>query len=155
MEKKPRSKKKIIIGVVVAIVILFILFMMIGSSDSVFDDAKSMDKGEFMKTCQEVKYADLNRHADDYYDKAIRMSVRVGNEFEENNFDSYTGNFKVDPENWYDDNIILYNGSETEIIEDDVIDVYGIYKGKVEVKTVLGQKLQVPEIKAVYVEIKK
>ena len=80
------------------------------------------------------------------------MTVRADNEFEENYFDSYTGKLGENPEYWSDNHLVFINYSDKNIVKGDVVTVYGIYEGLLEIETIMGQKIKVPSIDAIYIE---
>jgi PKD repeat protein len=127
-------------------------------SDGEFSDSKSisvdatMSEEYFKKSCENVKYGDLLRNPDDYLSKPIHVKGKIVQFLsnEEFHFNITRGSY-----GYWDDRawLVLNNPPEENIIEDDIVEVWGFGGGNQEYETAIGGTNTIPVIFAQYVEI--
>ena len=114
-------------------------------------DINSNDNGEneYMKSCVTVDYTDVERNPNQYKGKKIKISGKVI-QVSEGWFNSVT--LRVDQGNnqiWY----VTYTRSdnnESRILENDQLTFYGECDGVESYKTIIGNQVTIPSIKAKY-----
>jgi len=112
---------------------------------------------EFKSQCTTIPYEKLARETERYVNSKIKLTGQVFQVQENGNrvvlmVNVTKGNFDIyqDPV-WV--NYLLKKG-EKHILQGDIIDLWGTVKGRKSYITVLGNKMTVPEINAVIIELK-
>lgn len=117
-------------------------------------------KKEFIKKCKTYKYKSLKRNPDKYQYKNIVATVKISQVINDGGNTAYrcyvyTGGEYVD----YDTNKEFYivddrKNKSPSLLEEDVIKVYGIYAGNVDLQRALtGTTDKVPGISMMYVKL--
>jgi len=147
------------------LVILLVLFgMMVAGSGNQYklsSDATELSEKDFKAACKEVDYKDLLRNAEEMKGSKIAIKGRVNQVVYESEEGTSESQYKVATgydelsEDYFDDDIILYfkRGDMSKIIEDDTLMIYGEISGTETYTTVLGEKVTVPVVTGVYVEM--
>ena len=112
---------------------------------------------EYKESCQAMDYKTIARQPELYEGKNIKVTGEVWQVVEEGDDALYQINIDK-TEYGYDYNSsvqIIYKDAKNNfrVLEDDIITVYGEYKGIVSYTTVLGAKQSIPQISAKYVEL--
>ncbi len=133
---------------------LIILYVTDGERSNSADITINVTQSEeqFKKSCKNVKYSELLRNPDDYLMKPIHVKGEIVQYLsnEEFHFNITKGSYGFwDDRAW----LVLNNPSEENIIEDDIVEVWGFGGGNQEYKTALGSTNTIPLIFAEYVEI--
>lgn len=151
---------KFAIGVVVAIVIINNLPSNSSSSSTKLKEAETtaskMTMEQFKETAIDVSYDELKRNPDKYTGKSIVMKLYIAQIVSNKQWRAYTyGNSQ-----WsrYDTDEEFYvfdkRTTGTNIIEKDVVTVYGIYRGVASVTRALtGTTEKVPSIEVYKLEL--
>lgn len=112
---------------------------------------------EYKDSCQAMDYKTIARQPELYEGKNIKVTGEVWQVVEEGDDALYQINIDK-TEYGYDYNSsvqIIYKEAKNNfrVLEDDIITVYGEYKGIVSYTTVLGAKQSIPQISAKYIEL--
>jgi len=123
----------------------------LNDSTSVGIDAKISEE-YFKKSCQNVKYGELLRNPDEYFLKPIHVKGKIVQFLNNTQFHF---NITKGSYGFWDDRawLVLNNPPEENIIEDDIVEVWGFGGGNEEYETVMGATKTIPLIFAEYVEI--
>ena len=127
-------------------------------SDGEFSDSKSvsanatMSAEYFKKSCENVKYGDLLRDPDEYLMKPIHVKGKIVQWIsnEQFHFNITKGSY-----NYWDDRawLVLNYPPEENIIEDDIVEVWGFGGGNETYETAIGGTNTIPVIFAEYIDI--
>lgn len=109
----------------------------------------------FKDECQSYTYEQIARNPDDYIGEKAKFTGEVIQSMQEGN--SYTLRVSITKSDWgYEDPILVsYTAKqgESRILEDDIVDIYGLLGGTYTYETVMGNKLTVPLLNALYIDI--
>lgn len=170
-EKKGQSIAGIILSVIAIVCIVFWLGIGLTSEDSnnetISTSAKSENKAtevketkeQYIASCLDYKYKDLARNPNEYKGKRIKFTGEVI-QVQEGFLNSVVLRVNVTKNEydfWEDTVYVEYtysNSNESKILEDDIIDLYGEYKGLKSYTSVLGSTVTIPEVEAKYINIK-
>lgn len=112
----------------------------------------SESEEDFKKSCQNVKYGELLRNPDKYLFEKIHVKGEIVQYISNMEF-----HFNITNKGYgfWDDRtwLVLNNPPEENIIEDDVVEVWGYGGGNQEYETVMGRTNIIPVIFAEYVKI--
>ncbi len=152
--KNKRSKVLPAILIIVG-VILFASFIGGLSDDNSDEIEPNMTKSEFIDSCKEISYKDLKRNPEDYEGEHIVVTVRVEQVVSDTDIRAYSGE-NENPEWWFENEYLLKDERKKgdNIIEDDVVKIYGTYLGMEKVYRVIGGSDEVPTIAIKYAKIK-
>ena len=143
--------KKITI-LLIALMVFSVGFLS-GCTDGFSIRKTDMSVEEIKSSALTVPYEDVMRYMEQYIDEILYFRGEVGQVWEyENNyykFSIYTGETYYG--GYHDDRIFLkYKGSR--ILEDDIVDVWGICTGYYEGETVLGASIKCPYLDVFHLE---
>ncbi|MEG1564632.1 MAG: zinc ribbon domain-containing protein [Bacteroides sp.] len=164
---KKKSNAGFIIGVtLVAVLGIIFAIIMIGVTGSVANGVKPNKKPAvaevepkeaYIASCQTLDYTEISRNPSLYAGQRVLFSGKVVQVAES------SGNIvlRVDTSEdeyglWEGTIYVTYekpNDDESRILEDDIISLYGEFKGIKSYTAILGNEITVPEIKAKYVEL--
>lgn len=163
-KKAKRKKRLIVLAVIVVIIIAFFAILSGGDSDGEGSNPGgatevTMSTEQLKASAKDIPYKDLARDPDSYKNQVVHFTGEVIQVIES----SYGPNeYRVavtkDEFGGYDYDDIVYltyklNEGESRILEDDVIEFYGTYKGLMSYESTLGGKITVPEVEGQYAEI--
>lgn len=127
-------------------------------SDGELSDSKSisidatLSEEYFKKSCENVKYGELLRNPDKYLLKPIHIKGKIVQflSSEQFHFNITKGSYGFwDDRAW----LVLNNPPEENIIEDDIVEVWGFGGGNQEYETTMGATNTIPLVFAEYVVI--
>lgn len=119
---------------------------------------KSADeiKADYKTNCADYTYKEISRNPDNYKGKYAHFKGEIIQSIESG--DSYT--FRVDitktSYGWTDTIMVTYTkkeASESRLLEDDVVNLYGILGGTYTYETVMGNNMTIPMLYAEYIEL--
>lgn len=170
-KESPAPKKKsnvgFIIGVIsIAVVGFFFIIVMIGYTSSVANGNKTNTKPtvevtetkeEYIASCQALDYTEISRNPSLYASQRVAFSgkvIQVSESYGKTimRVDTTEGEYGL----WEDTIYVTYQkltDDESRILENDIINLYGEYKGIKSYTAVLGNEISIPEIEAKYVEL--
>lgn len=111
---------------------------------------------EFKATCVYCTYEELARNPLDYKGEAINLYGEVIQVMENGNEVQLRVNITQNEYSWEDPVYVAYtrkDEKENRILEDDMIQIWGVSNGTINYETVMGNNLTVPFIEAAYIEI--
>jgi hypothetical protein len=157
--KKSRSTLEwiaIIFGGFILLVVItaFVAGMAQGVSSS--NAAPTLSVTEIKSQAQLIPYSNLMRQSDDYSNSLVYFRGKVAQVQ-----NSYGNNYvlridtKQDPFVGYYGDTIWVDYTGDRLLEDDIIDVWGRFRGLKTYTAVLGNDITIPEINALHVEIVK
>ena len=116
-------------------------------------------KAEFISECESFNYKEIARQPDSYKGKKGKFRGKVI-QVSEGTFDSNKITLRVNvTEGEYglwDDTVYVtykYKDGESKILEDDIINMYGIIEGTESYVSVFGAKITIPSMTAKYIDI--
>ena len=114
-------------------------------------EQKEVNEQEYKNSCETVAYKDIERNPSQYEGKDIKVSGKVV-QVSEGWFDSVTLRVADNGNDWY---VTYMRKSDTEsrILENDYVTLYGECKGVETYTTVMGSSNTIPAIHAEYVVI--
>lgn len=119
-------------------------------------------KEDFMASCKEYAYKDIARNPKDYEGKPAKFRGEVIQVQESGDSVvlrvnvTYESFEYIDDGIWSDTVYVEYtrkNDSESRILEDDIINMYGTIKGTKTYETVMGSEMTIPYLEAQYITI--
>lgn len=142
---KQKGIFSLVIKIVVVLFILLIILSIFGGSNAKEHEdvlaALEMDTEDFKETCTEVSYDELKRYPDKYEGTAVTLTVEVAQVVSQSD-----GMMRAYGDDMYEEEYVLYDCREDgeNIIEDDVITVYGVYTGLETVERAIGGSDDLP-----------
>ena len=109
----------------------------------------SMTMDQFKATCQDYSYSDLLRNPDDYLGKSVHFHGKVMQALE----DGFLVEVTDKGYGIWDDIVVIAWDGKPNVIEDDIVDVYGTYTGAYTYQTAIGAQKTVPSASAKAVSI--
>ncbi len=122
---------------------------------------------EYKKVCKSYKYKDIARNPNDYKGKKAKFTGKVIQAEESTFLGETEWTLRVDVTATYDEYMDEYSyddtvyvtyttkDSDSRVLEDDIITMYGELDGIETYTSVLGSSVSIPKFKAKYVEIHK
>ncbi len=112
---------------------------------------------QFKDSCEWVEYEDLARNESDWLGKNVAVTGKVIQVQEDKKGNAaYRVSITKGSYDLWDDPVYVVAGpsaSETRILEEDIVTVYGISSGLYTYTTVLGASMTVPSIAASYIDL--
>lgn len=122
-----------------------------------FEKSAAEIKADYKANCANYTYKEISRNPDNYKGKYAHFKGEIIQSIESGN--SYT--FRVDitktSYGWTDTIMVTYTkkeAGESRLLEDDVIDLYGMLGGTYTYETVMGNEMTIPILYAEYVELR-
>jgi cbb3-type cytochrome oxidase subunit 3/predicted nucleic acid-binding Zn ribbon protein len=152
-EKKDKKKdgKGWVVAVLIVVGIIYFLFQLGGSNE--VDTVPSITLAEAKEKAVDVNYSELLRNTELYVEEIIHYRGEI-NQVTDMWGDNYILRINVTKGEygfWEDDVWVNYKGKR--VLEDDIVDFWGVVKGIKKYKTVLGSFRSIPEIDALYLEL--
>ncbi len=153
IKSRPKGLGVLLFG----ILLLFISASFLPSTYSTITSEKPININEYKDNSVLIPYDDLARQTEQYVGKKVKyigQVIQVQEEFGNKIFlrvNITKGNYNI-----YKDMIwinYMYKEKENRILENDIINVWGEVKGRKSYSTVLGNKVTLPEINGVVIEI--
>lgn len=113
-------------------------------------------RAAFVSTCQSYSYEEIARNPDSCLGKPAKLQGEVIQSMPEG--DSYTLRVNITPGKYYWSDTILVtytkqDAGESNILEDDIITMYGTLMGTYTYESVMGASITVPLLVAEYIDI--
>jgi hypothetical protein len=114
---------------------------------------EELDPEEVKANAEEIPYDDLMRNEDQYEGEEVHISQGqveqvLGDEEEGFQFRIYVTRGEY---TWENDVFVRWGGDR--FLEDDIVEIWGVYNGLLTYETVLGGERTVPDITAVDIEL--
>ena len=164
--KPKKSHKGVIILIVIAVLIAIyaIVTYAIGTNEQAATDtassAPTMSKEEYIQSCTPVTYEDLARNPDAKKGQAVSVQGQVVQVMRQSD-DAQTV-LRVDITKdehgyWHNNDVIWVDYAQPadtdNILEDDIVTIYGESKGEYTYETIFGADNTLPRIAANYIDI--
>ena len=110
----------------------------------------------FKDECTTYSYETLARNPDDYVGEKVHFRGEVIQVMESGDDVTLRVNVNYTGYYWTDTIYVEYtrqSSSESRILEDDIIDLYGISAGTITYETVMGNDVTIPGVLALYIDI--
>ncbi len=122
-----------------------------------FEKSAAEVKSDYISNCANYTYNEISRNPDNYKGKYAHFKGEIIQSMESG--DSYTFRVNVSRTSygWTDTILVSYTkkeASESRLLEDDVVDLYGILGGTYTYETVMGNEMTIPLLYAEYVELR-
>ena len=122
-----------------------------------FEKSPAEIKADFLSGCSEYTYEEISRNPDNYYGKMAHFRGEIIQSMESG--DSYTFRVNITKGKYgYEDTILVSytkkDSSESRLLEDDIVDLYGKLAGTRTYTAILGNEITVPLLNAEYVELR-
>jgi len=154
-EKTKRKKlyKRWWFWAILAIVAVIILSSLGGGSPS---DLIDLPEEEYRLRCEEFSYDDIARYPDAHEKKLAKFTGKVVQVLRDGNELQMRVNV-TEGKYSYEDTVYVFYTVEngTNILEDDIITMYGELRGMIEYESVLGAKITIPRIYAKFIDVEK
>lgn len=151
--------------IIIIAVILFVLFLLFGGSSDNSNPSSSItkeDRATYIAKCSNIDYDSLARNPNQYKGQNFVFTGEVIQVIEDNNELTLRVNitpkkYEYSNETYYEDTILVAyeysNSSESRILEDDIITIYGQSIGTYTYESVFGSPITVPAVAAMYIDI--
>lgn len=119
---------------------------------AVSSEADNYSEDEYKKLCRAVTFEELARDKDALKGEKITVTGEIIQVYD----DTYRLNITKD-DYGYEDAIVFELDSDSlseNILEDDIVTIWGESKGFMTYESVIGQEITVPDIRAVYIDNK-
>ena len=156
-ESTPVKKKKKIFQrwwfwVTIALVAIIIIIATSGNTPS---DLIDLPENEYREQCQSFTYDEIARYPDKYEKKLAKFTGKVVQVIR--NGDEIQMRVNITPTSYcsYTDTVFVFYtpADNVNILEDDIITMYGELRGMQEYETVLGATMSIPRIYVKYIDI--
>lgn len=121
-----------------------------------FEKSAAEIKSDYLLKCANYTYKEISRNPDNYKGAYAHFKGKIIQSIESG--DSYT--FRVNiTKNYYsyiDTILVTYTkkeSSESRLLEDDIVDIYGLLAGTHTYETVMGNEVTIPLLLAEYIEL--
>ncbi len=121
-----------------------------------FEKSAEEIKADYKSNCATYTYNEISRNPENYRGKYAHFKGEIIQSIESG--DSYT--FRVDitktSYGWTDTILVTYTkkeATESRLLEDDVVNIYGILAGTHTYETVMGNEMTIPLLMAEYIEL--
>ena len=154
--KKPFYKRVPFYLILAALLVVILVIVGSGNQFKLGNGAGVMSESDYKASCSEVDYNDLCKNPDKYEGEKLKFTGQVRQVVLDNEKgeSEYIVGVTKDESGAYDDNIYLYYtvGTDSRIIEEDIVTIYGVASGEKAFKNILGEKIKIPAVTAVFVE---
>lgn len=119
-------------------------------------ESEKKEQEDYKLSCSEYRYEDLARDPEQYKDSPMVFKGKVVQVMEVGKSLTLRVNVTKGEYNIWKDTIYVdykLNENESRILEDDIITLYGDYRGIKSYTTVLGSRVSIPHIKARFIDI--
>lgn len=113
-------------------------------------------KSDYISKCSKYSYKEISRNPDNYKGKYAALKGEVIQVIEDGNTYTLRVDITKNKYYWSDTILVTYtkiDKSEPRILEDDIVNMYGMLGGTYTYETVMGSKLTVPILYAKYIDI--
>ena len=145
------------LAVVIVLVLIFIAYPLIRGYNRAAEKAenKTINKQEYMLSCNEYNYEDIARNPDNYQNRNAKFIGKVIQVVENKDLLTLRVNVNANGEESSNTIYVEYTrqSGESRILENDVVTVYGTLNGIKTYENVLGSKTSIPCIKAKFIDI--
>lgn len=148
MEKAKKPIYKRWWFILLAVVILFFALLSSGGETSLTPEEIQV----FKESAQSYDYQEIERNPDNFKDKPAVFKGKVV-QVSEGSFNITT--LRVATQGDYDNIVyVTYTKPENQarILEDDIITIYGVLDGVITYKSIMGQEITIPSIRAKIIE---
>lgn len=163
-EKSKKEKKKgsclgTILKVIGAIVVLFVVLMFLlpsGNSTKAPAVGAELSEEDYKASCEEYTYEEISRNPDQYKEKLAKFKGQVIQVVESGNDLQLRVNVTADEYGFYSDTIyVTYSKGESEsrILENDIVEVYGVLDGLYTYKSIMNSTVTLPIIHARFIDL--
>ena len=119
-----------------------------------FEKSAAEIKSDYISNCANYTYKEISRNPDNYKGKYAHFKGEIIQSIESG--DSYTFRVNISRTSWgWTDTILVSytkkEASESRLLEDDVVDLYGMLAGTHTYETVMGNEMTIPLLYAEYV----
>ncbi|MEI6580229.1 MAG: zinc ribbon domain-containing protein [Eubacteriales bacterium] len=160
--KQPKKKKKgctIVLILLGTPILLFVIFIIVGNMINSSNTASTipettLSEEAFELSCISVTYDQLARYPDLYKNTNVKIKGQVIQVITGGDTTGYRVNVTDEGYGLWDDTILMsFNLSEDspQILEEDIITIYGVYQGTTTYTTIFGAKETVPSMLAEYI----
>lgn len=115
------------------------------------------DPQAYKDSCENISYEDIARNPDNYVGKNIHFYGQVIQVMEDGNDVTLRVATKKSDYGYWNDDVVLVaytrEEGESRILEDDMVNLYGVCAGTTSYETVRGDTLTIPSMVAKYVDI--
>lgn len=142
--------------IIAAAVLVVLIIIITASGNGTPSDLIDLPEAEYRAQCQTYSYSDIARNPDQYEKKLAKFRGEViqvlkdGNQLQMRVDVTYNGYI-------YTDTVFVFYNTEngTNVIEGDIIDMYGELRGMQEYESVLGAQISIPRIYVKYIDLVK
>ncbi|KGN00012.1 hypothetical protein Z969_10250 [Clostridium novyi A str. 4570] len=111
---------------------------------------------EYKKQCKPITYDELAHNTEKYVNRNVKLTGQVIQVEERGDSVNLRVNITKGSFDIYKDTIwVNYNlkSKQHHIIEEDIINIWGIVRGRKTYRTIMGSNVTLPEVNAVYIEL--
>lgn len=143
-------------------IIIFVFFWSVGSSEAAGPEQPELTEAEYKAACSEISFKDLARNPSNHEGELFTVTGEVIQVVDSGSYWELRINITpvtYDDEDevlFYEDTIYaLYSPAEGEdnILEDDVITIYGQCAGEETYTSILGESITLPRINVMYYDL--
>ena len=163
--KNKRGKKKWLIVIIIAAIILF--FVALGQDSDTSTNANqtnptndenvTLSMEEYQEKCESVAYKDIARNPSEFEGKMVKFKGKVI-QVQESTYSKSVFRIDVteDEYGFWDDTVYVtfkLEENASRILEDDIVEFYGICQGTTSYTSVFGEKITIPSVDAAYMTV--
>lgn len=121
-------------------------------------ECSSLSPSKYKAKCQSISYDSLARNPEKYKGKLVKFTGKVMQVQEAESilyYSAYRINVTPTGYGYYDDTVyVIYDnyGSDSRILEDDIVTFYGEFTGLKTYTSVMGASITIPEVQAEYID---
>lgn len=131
------------------------IFIILGSGDTTPSDLIDLPEDEYRAKCQVYSYDDIARYPEKYEKKLAKFTGEVIQILRDGDKVQMRVDITLNEYGFYEDTVFVFytvsNGGN--ILEGDIITMYGELRGTQEYESVLGAQISIPRIYVQYIDI--
>ncbi len=121
-----------------------------------FEKSATEIRSDYISNCSNYTYEEISRNPDNYKGKYAHFRGEIIQSIESGDSYTFRVNISRTSYGWTDTILVSYTKkevSESRLLEDDVVDLYGMLAGTHTYETVMGNEMTIPLLYAEYVEL--
>lgn len=121
-----------------------------------FEKSAAEIKADYKLNCANYTYNEISRNPENYRGKYAHFKGKIIQSMESGDTYTFRINITKTKYSWTDTILVTYTkkeATESRLLEDDIVNIYGMLSGTYTYETVMGNEMTIPLLLAEYVEL--